>query len=215
MQHYVITYHHQDIKCSHSQGWAQAEEEELELNLHHQDRCPREPLSTQRVTGSPPAASPTVMMSLSRHWSWSQHSHSEITRWRLFLSAESDDLDKSTIHENIVTLFKDRFNKSLSIQLQPVKVLTTERLVSPTLFSSSLIVRKVRWMGRGEVQWILHRQWHGNNAECCTVGPSHHQPASHFTAQITSWVLTGCITSHTSHEDVWFMGQSKGNFTIH
>ena len=72
----------------------------------------------------------------------------------MFLSAESDDLDKSTIHENIVTLFKDRLNNSFLIQLQLVKVLAMERLVSPTLFSRLLIVRKVRWMGprRGEVQ---------------------------------------------------------------
>ena len=70
------------------------------------------------------------------------------------MSAESDDLDKSTIHENIVTLFKDRLNNSFLIQLQLVKVLAIERLVivSPTLFSSLLIVRKVRWMRRGEVQ---------------------------------------------------------------
>ena len=68
------------------------------------------------------------------------------------MSAESDDLDKSTIHEDIVTLFKDRSNKSLSIQLQLVKVLAMEWLVSLTLFSRLLIVRKVRWMGPGEVQ---------------------------------------------------------------
>ena len=72
------------------------------------------------------------------------------------MSAESDDSDKSTIHENIVTLFKDRLNNSFLIQLQLVKVLAMEWLVSPTLFSGLLIVRKVRWMGprprRGEVQ---------------------------------------------------------------
>ena len=39
------------------------------------------------------------------------------------MSGESDDLDKSTIHENIVTLFKDRLNNSFLIQLQLVKVL--------------------------------------------------------------------------------------------
>ena len=84
------------------------------------------------------------------------------------MSAESDDLDKSTIHENIVTLFNDRLNNSFLIQLQLVKVLAIEqRLVSPTLFSRLLIVRKVRWMGRGEARCSEYctDNGSGNNAQ--------------------------------------------------
>ena len=94
------------------------------------------------------------------------------------MSAESDDLDKSTIHEDIVTLFKDRSNKSLSIQLQPVKVLAIERLVSPTLFSRLLIVRKVRWMGPGEARCSEYctDNGSGNNAQWAmpSTSTSHH-----------------------------------------
>ena len=104
------------------------------------------------------------------------------------MSGESDDLDKSTIHENIVTLFKDRLNNSFLIQLQPVKVLAMEWLVSPTLFSRLLIVRKVRWMGRGEARCSEYctDNGSGNNAQWAVASTSTSHHSDHLLS--VNWV---------------------------